>query len=163
MRYAYLLLLGVFAAAPAFAQVNDSDAHNVTIDAPAVVSIAVGADVTISLAAPTPGSPLEGTTTSTYAITTNMASNKISAYITGAAGYSSGVRLFSQLAAPGTGGSSAGELELVAGAGNAVDLVTGIPPTQQGGLQINYRATAPATTPDTYNETREVTYTITGS
>ena len=163
MRYAYLLLLGFLAAAPAFAQPTDSDVQNVTIDAPAVVSIAVGADVTINLAAPTPGSPLEGTATSTYAITTNMASNKISAYITGASGYSGGVHLFAQLAAPGTGGASVGELELLAGSGNSQDFVTGIPPTQQGGLQISYRATAPATTPDTYNETREVTYTITGS
>lgn len=163
MRYASLCLLGLLVVAPATAQVSDSDAQNVTIDAPALVSIAVGADVTINLAAPNPGAPLEGTTTSTYAITTNMATNKISAYITGAAGYSSGVQLFSQLAAPGTGGASVGERELLAGSGNAVDLVTGIPPTQEGGLVINYRATAPATTPDSYNETREVTYTITGS
>ena len=129
-----------------------------------IVAIAVGADVAILLAAPTPGSNLEGTNTSSYDVTSNMPDNKVSAYISDASGaYSGGVQLFATLAAPAAGGTSAGELEIVAGAGNAVDLVTGIPPVQESGLGISYRATAPATTPPAFSEAREITYTITGN
>ncbi len=165
MRNHILIAVGVAMLAPAaFAQVTDDASHVVTINAQPIVAIALGSDVDILLAAPTPGANLEGTNTSTYAVTSNMPNNKVSGYISDVAGgYTGGVQLFASLAAPAVGGASAGELELVSGAGNAVDLVTGIPPVQEGGLGISYRATAPASTPAAYSEAREVTFTITGN
>lgn len=165
MRYFLLLTACVtLLASSAVAQVTDDATHIVTINAQPIVAIAVGADVVILLAATTPGSNLEGTNTSTYDVTSNMPDNKVSGFISDAAGaYTSGVQLFATLAAPATGGVSAGELELLAGAGNAVDLVTGIPAVQESGLGISYRATAPGTTSPTFSEAREITYTITGN
>lgn len=164
MRYFLLLTACVtLLASSAVAQVTDDATHIVTINAQPIVAIAVGADVVILLAATTPGSNLEGTNTSTYDVTSNMPDNKVSGFISdGAGAYSSGVQLFVTLAAPGTGGASQGELELLAGAG-AVDLVTGIPAVQESGLGISYRATAPGTTSPTFSEAREITYTITGN
>lgn len=165
MRYILLFVAcATLLASAATAQVTDDASHVVTINAQPIVAISVGADVDILLAAPTPGSSLEGTNTSTYNVTSNMPDNKVSAYISDASGaFPGGIQLFVTLAAPAVGGASAGELELVAGSGNAVDLVTGIPPVQESGLGISYRATAPATTPAAYSEAREVTYTITGN
>lgn len=166
MRTRFALVLAMALLAPIVsAQVTDDASHVVTINAQPVVAIAVGADLSILLGAPaTPGGSMEGTNTSSYGITTNMPNNRISAYISDASGaYSGGVQLFATLAAPASGGTAAGEQELLAGAGNAVDLVTGIPATQESGLLITYRATAPVTTAATYSESREVTYTITGN
>ena len=145
------------------AQATDGASHSVTINAQPSVAISVGPDVDILLSG-NPGANLRGQGASTYSITSNLPDNKISAIISDPAGdYPGGVRLSVRLVRPAAGGNPRGWRRLRAGAGGSRDLVVGIPAVQENGLLVRYRARAPGSTPPTYSEAREITFTITGN
>lgn len=142
-----------FASAAAFAA--DSAVQDVEITVEEVNEITVGSTVSLSLTSASAGNPLTGTSSSTYAITSNSASGKkITAQLTEALGAGLGLKV--TLEAP-SGATSAGQVTL--GNVSAVDVVTGIAGVAEDSLSIDYAATATtAVEPDTY--AAEVTYTI---
>ncbi len=164
-NFSILVAFVIVLTLPVAAQVMVDAAHTVTINAQPLVAISVGADVDILLTQPGNGNGnMSGVGTSTYSLTSNVANNKISGYISDPAGvFPGGVSLRVRLARPSAGGASVGLRLLSAGAGNATDLVINIPAIQESGLLMSYTARAPASTPPSYSEAREVTYTITGN
>jgi hypothetical protein len=153
------LLLGGFAGS-AWAQNATQD---VTVVVQEINAISVSGNVTLTISGATAGSsPTDATNAaSSYSLTTNGTSKKITAALDEA--YASGITLKVALTAPTASGSSAGEKTLGT---SAVDVVTAVSNVAEGGLQISYTASAtPGAAPNAGGggETKTVTYTVTGS
>jgi hypothetical protein len=155
---AVLAALGV--ALGGSAEAASSATQDVDITVQSVNEISVGATVTLTINSATAGQNPTGTTTSTYAITTNSATGKkITAQLV--APLDSGLTLSVFLQAP-SGATSSGSLAtpVALSSSSASDVVTSIEAVAANGLTINYSATATvAVTPNTYSA--DVTYTIT--
>jgi hypothetical protein len=136
-----------------------SATQDIDITVQSVNEISVGGTVTLTINSATAGQSPSGTTTSTYSITTNSTSKKITAQLL--APLSSGLTLSVFLTAPG-GATSSGSLvaPVALSSAAASDVVTSIEAVAASDLTINYSATATvAVTPNTYSA--DVTYTIT--
>jgi hypothetical protein len=142
------------------ARAASSATQDVDITVQSVNEISVGSTVTLTINSAVAGQSLTGSTTSTYAITTNSAtSKKITAQL--ATPLDSGLTLSVFLQAP-AGGTSAGSLAapVALNSATASDVVTSIEAVAAPSLTINYAATAAVTVaPNTYSA--DVTYTIT--
>jgi hypothetical protein len=111
------------------------------------------ASLTVSSA--TAGSaPDDATSATTWAITTNETSTKVTGEIDQA--MPTGVTLAAQLAAP-AGATSAGSVGLGI---VAADLVTGITALNESGLALDYTLSATAAAGVIASDTRTVTYTV---
>lgn len=132
--------------------------QDVTIVVPDVnlVSASSGA-LTLTLSA-TAGNNLSATdNTTTYDITTNGTSKKLTGQLDGA--YASGISLALELTAPTGGSASQTTLSTT-----AQDLVTGVGQVAESGLSIDYTASATASaSPNGAGEMRTVTVTLTDS
>jgi len=155
---AVLAALGV--ALGGSAEAASSATQDVDITVQSVNEISVGGTVTLTINSATAGQNPTGTTTSTYAITTNSATGKkITAQLV--APLDTGLTLSVFLQAP-SGATSSGSLAapVALSSSSASDVVTSIEAVAANGLTINYSATATvAVTPNTYSA--DVTYTIT--
>ena len=132
--------------------------HVLTFQVSAINQVSVSGTPSLTINAAVAGSaPTTVTATgSTYSVTTNQSSAKITAAIDAA--MPTGVTLSTTLTAP-TGGTSAGRQSLSA---TATDVVTGITKLNQAGLAITYQLDATAAAGVVSSATRTVTYTITG-
>ncbi|MBT8401414.1 MAG: hypothetical protein KJO98_13120 [Rhodothermia bacterium] len=148
----FLAILGVAVLSAGTVQAQLASAsHNVTITVTSIDDISVSGDLTITINSIT----LSNTAAATYAVTTNGTGRKITAALD--AGYSAGLSLSANVAAPSGSGTSNGVVTLTT---VPQDMVTGISSISETGLSIDYTATAtPATAP--VSEVRQVTYTIT--
>lgn len=157
LMYRYILTAAFAAvlALPAFAQASDDAAHEVSVEVATVRSISVGADLGLTLAAPSAGdTDLTYTGSSTYGVITNATGDVITASVSGLP--TSGLSLSATYGAPSgaTGGTDVG---LSAAATN---VVTGVSQVSASGLSIAYTATAALDlAPGTYD--LDVTYTVT--
>ena len=132
--------------------------HVLTFQVSAINQVSVSGTPSLTINAAVAGSaPTTVTATgSTYSVTTNQTSAKITAAIDAA--MPTGVTLSTTLTAP-AGGTSAGQKSLSA---TATDVVTGITKLNQAGLAITYQLDATAAAGVVSSATRTVTYTITG-
>ena len=119
------------------------------------ISVSAGA-ISLTISTATAGSePSDATNTATtYAVTTNESSKKITGALD--SDMPAGVTLKVQLAAP-TGGSSAGEVTL---SGTAADLVTGITKKAEGAKTISYKLQTTVAAGVISSASRTVTFTL---
>jgi CheY-like chemotaxis protein len=148
-------LLVIAAAASANAQTTA--AHSVGFQVDAINQISVTGSPTLVITTAVAGSAPTSVTsaTSTWAVTTNQSTAKVTAAIN--TNMPAGITLWTTLAAP-TGGTSAGAKSLST---VAVDVVTNITKVAQAGLTITYQLDATAAA-GVQSGTKTVTYTITG-
>jgi CheY-like chemotaxis protein len=151
---AIALMVGSAAAANAQTTANQSVAFQV--DAINQISVTGSPSLIINSATAGSGPTSATSATSTWAVTTNQSTAKITAAINTAMG--TGLTLWTTLAAP-TGATSAGAKSLST---TAVDVVTGITKLAQSGMTITYQLDATAAAGVITSTTRTVTYTITG-
>jgi hypothetical protein len=132
--------------------------HVLTFQVSAINQVSVTGTPSLTINAAVAGSAptLVTATGSTYSVTTNQSTAKITAAIDVA--MPSGVTLSTTLTAP-SGATSAGLKGLSA---TATDVVTGITKLNQAGLAITYQLEATALAGVVSSATRTVTYTITG-
>lgn len=135
--------------------------QTITFEVQAINEISVSGDpaaMTISLAtAGSEPSPVTDAST-TYSITTNESSRKITGQITTGGNMPSGVILEMNMTAP-AGGSSAGYVTL--DSSNASDLVTAISKESELNKAITYRLSATITAGVVASDTRVVTLSFT--
>ena len=131
--------------------------HTVTIIVNAINLLAITGSPTLTVNSGTAGSqPADATdATSTYAITTNETSKKITASINSS--LPTGITLSTNLAAP-SGATSAGNTPL---ATSSSDVVTNISTVAQSGLAITYTLSATASGGVISSTSKTVTYTLT--
>jgi hypothetical protein len=157
-RLAAAVALVALTAVSAQAQANMSTTQTVTFEVKAVNQIAfVGAPsltITTAVAGSAPTSVTDAT--SSWAVTTNQTTAKITASIPTA--MQAGLTLSATLAAP----AGATSLPLVALGTVATDMVTGITKLNQGSLGVTYKLDATSAAGVIASDTRVVTYTITG-
>jgi hypothetical protein len=143
-------------ASPVFAQ---SDTQIVTIVVSDINEIAVSSgSLTLTINSATAGSAPDGDTdaTTSYSITTNGSSKKITAAL--GVAYATGISLALTLGAP-TGATSAGAKTLTT---TAQDMVTGITKLAESGVSISYTASATAAAVSNgAGEAQTVTLTVT--
>lgn len=157
------LVLAALVAPTAAAQGLATTTQDVTIVVEEVNQISVSAPVTLTFDAATAGSDFDDVTNdgSTYAVTTNGESRKITGKL--GAAFASGITLSVELEAP-TGATAESAQPLPSGASEAVDLVSGISGVSESGLGITYTAAATAATASNgTGETQTVTFTVTSN
>ncbi len=134
-----------------------SDNHTVTVEVAAINEIAITGNATLTVNSATAGSdPVAATDNSTsYAVTTNEASVKITAEAD--QNMPAGVTLSVNASAP-AGAASAGATTLSTG---AADVVTGMGTVSQGSLTLAYSLAATAAAGQMSSTAVTVTYTIT--
>jgi hypothetical protein len=132
--------------------------QTVTFQVDAINQISVSGTPTLVINTATAGSaPTDATySTSSWAVTTNQSTAKITGSIPTA--MPTGLTLSANLTAP-AGASSAGATSLGT---SAVDLVTGITKVAAGSLNLTYTLSATTAAGVVTSQTRLVTYTITG-
>lgn len=134
--------------------------QDVIVSVSEINELAVSATTTtISVSGVVPGGPSANETdaTTTYGITTNGASKKITAALS--ALYSTGIDLAVELAAPSGATSTARTLGTA-----ALDVVTNLTRVAEGTLTVTYTATVASNVPPNgAGETRTVTFTLTDS
>ncbi|MDI3543420.1 MAG: hypothetical protein PWP57_1025 [Candidatus Atribacteria bacterium] len=155
LSLAVLLVFGLGTVALA----ANTATQTVTYQVDAINEISVSGDpsaLTVSTA--TAGSEPDAVTdnSTTYAITTNETSKKITGAIDTA--MPTGLTLEVNLAAPTAGGTSAGDVALSA---TAADLVTGIAQIAESGLGITYTLSATVAAGVVTSATKTVTLTLT--
>ncbi|MBL7050512.1 MAG: hypothetical protein ISR96_13440 [Nitrospira sp.] len=155
MTFFILLLHGGLSLA------TNSATQTITFQVLAINEISVSGDpdaMTISFA--TAGSALSSVTdtSTTYSITTNESSRKITGQITTGGNMPSGVILEMNLSAP-TGGSSSGYVTL--DSSSASDLVTAISTEAELSKTITYRLSATIAASAVASDTRVVTLSLT--
>lgn len=160
VKHLKTLTLGVFLAVTAVGSVAaQSDTQVVTIVVADINEIAVSSGtLSLTINSATAGSNPDGDTdaTTTYDITTNGSSKKITASLGSA--YATGISLALTLGAP-SGATSAGAKTLTT---SAQDMVTGITKLSETGVSISYSATATAAAVSNgAGEAQTVTLTIT--
>jgi len=156
-----LLILAVFGLILGFsglAMASNIATQTVTYEVQAINEISVSGNpaaliVNAAVAGSAPTAVSNSSTT--YAITTNQTTRKITGAINTA--MPSGLTLTVTLAAP-TGGSSAGAVTLTA---VAADLVTGISTLNESGSIITYNLSATSAAGVVTSDTRTVTLTLT--
>ena len=134
--------------------------QTVTFDVQAVNEIAVsGNPVAMTVSTATAGANPDDVTDSstTYSISTNQSTKKITGQITTGGNMPANVTLEVSLAAP-TGGASAGYVTLNSTA--AADLVTAISSLAEGSKTITYRLSATVNAGAVASDTRVVTLTL---
>ena len=139
---------------------TSSATQDVDITVQSVNEISVGGTVTLTISSATAGQIPSGSTSSTYAITTNSTtSKKITAQLVSP--LATGLTLSVFLQAPSTGSSSGSPGAPIALSDtSANNVVTSIEAVVASGLTITYTATATeVVAPNTYSA--DVTYTIT--
>lgn len=142
--------------------VGQTATQDVTINVPQIAVIGVsGGGLTFDFSN---NDVTEGTATAaltetrSYALFTNItgAGVKVTGKLDG--GYSSGIDLKVNLDAPSAGGTSAGTHSLTT---TETNLVESIPPTAEGGININYTAEITPSAEPNSGSTQTVTYTVT--
>jgi hypothetical protein len=147
------LIIGVFG----FVYAADNVDQTVTYQVSAINEISVsGNPSALTVNAATAGSEPTAVTdaSTTYAITTNQSSRKITGVLNSA--MPSNTTLKVTLGAP-TGGSSAGQVTLTA---SAADLVTGISTLAESGLSISYEFSATSAAGVVASAQKTVTLTV---
>lgn len=130
-------IAAIFFAVPTLVSAQSSANHNVNVNVQAISVISVAAGPTIQISTATAGSqPDSNTGSSSYAITTNGATKKITASTDVA--MPTGLTLSLNMTAP-TGGTSAGAVALST---TAADMVTGISKKAESGIAMSYSAAA---------------------
>ena len=149
-----VLLLSTGFVGASFAQ-NSFD-QDVTIVVPDVNLISASSGtLTLSLSATAGNSLSASDNSTTYSITTNGTSKKLTGILDGA--YATGISLALELTAPTGGTASQTTLST-----SAQDLVTGVGQVAESGLTISYSATATAAAaPNGAGEVQTVTVTLT--
>jgi hypothetical protein len=148
-------IVGVALAAAGAAQAQTAT-QNVTYAVNAINQIAVSGSPTLTVSTATAGSGPNAVTSSasTWAVTTNQTSRKLTASIS--SNMDTGLTLSLTAAAP-AGATSAGKKALST---TAVDLVTGISQVAQGGMSLTFELAATLAAGVVASSSRTVTYTI---
>lgn len=162
MKMMKLLSVAAVTVTLMFSQVRPAKASNaanqtVTYEVTAINEISVSgnpAALTVNAAVAGSAPTLVSDATTTYAITTNQATRKITGILDTA--MPSGVTLTVALAAP-TGGTSAGDVTLT---GTAADLVTVISTLNESGKTITYKLSATSAAGVIASANKTVTLTI---
>ena len=155
---AVLMGLGLIVGLSGMAMAGNSAQQTVTYEVQAINELSASGDpaALVVNAAVAGSAPTEvSNALTTYAITTNESSKKITGKINTAMG--SGLTLKVNLAAP-TGGTSAGDVSLSA---TDQDLVTGITKLNESGKTITYKFSATSDAGVISEATKTVTFTIT--
>ncbi len=151
---ALALMVGSTVAARAQTTANQSVAFQV--DAINQISVTGSPSLVINTATAGSGPTSATSSTSTWSVTTNQSTAKITASIN--TNMPAGLTLWSTLGAP-AGATSAGAKSLST---SAVDMVTNVTKLAQSGMTITYQLDATAAAGVVTSTTRTVTYTITG-
>ena len=155
----FALSLGLFQVAPA----QNTATQDVTINVSQITALAVnGGGVTFDFTSSnaTAGSDKATITKSeSYSLFTNVTGG---VKITGTmnADFATGITLKANLNAPSAGGSSQGTHTLSTG---DTELVSGIPPTSESGISIDYTAEITPQAAASSGTTQTVTYTLTAN
>jgi hypothetical protein len=151
------LNVGLFQGAPA----QTSATQDVTISVPKITALAMnGGSISFNFTSSdaTAGSGTASLNKSdSYALFTNVTGNGVKITGTLSSGFASGITLKANLASPAAGGSSEGPTALST---TATDLVTGISPTAESGLALDYTAEITPQAAPNSGTTETVTYTI---
>lgn len=151
-----LAVAAALALSPAFGADNDTQVVNFEVQAINELDVAAG-PISLTINTATAGSaPTAATASSSYAITTNAAtdSRKITASLDSP--MPTGLTLEVNVTAPSGTSTSAGTVTL---SNTPVDVVTGIEGVAASGIAINYTLTA-AMSAEVATGSRTVTYTI---
>jgi hypothetical protein len=142
----------------AVAQAANTATQTVTYEVQAINEITVDGAPSLTIDSATAGSAPDSVSdnSTTYSITTNESSKKITAAIDTA--METGLTLEVELAAPTGGGTSAAAQSLSA---TPVDVVTAIAPVAESGLTITYTLDATVAAGVVASSTKTVTFTLT--
>jgi hypothetical protein len=158
----FVIVTALAVAVVPTAAAQSSATQDVTINVPEIAVIGVsGGGVTFDFTSSdvTAGnSAATQTQQESYALFTNASSVKVTGQL--GAEYSTGIKLFVNLSAPSSAGTSQNQVELTT---TEADLVTSIGPTAAGNINLEYTAQiTPEASPNT-GSTETVTYTITAN
>jgi hypothetical protein len=158
----YLAVLGFVLIFRGTGVASNTATQTVTVQVSAINEISVSGNpgnltVSTAMAGSQPSQVTDATTT--YAVTTNQTSAKITGQITAGGAMPGNTTLYINLTAP-TGGTSAGDVSL--SNGSASDLVTVITKLAESGKTITYKFSATAAAGVVTSTQRTITLTLTG-